>query len=376
MSHRPRILVSMTTQPRRLLGTRHAGGPVGGRWASKTVPTVEAADVGFNHDTDRGLNEWDTNTVEDYLGLWTVFTRTVETNSAGDAVVTVATDCDPADMLLLARKGDDNYWSGDNWVNNREDRRIWSADICRRMLEEGLVAPDDDATTYHQPTNKGAYHAMQAASNPVRGGWETSPHVLTGVVAQIRGLRLLQSMMSNPETGFVFGGTGIPVGLDGLLRARFNNVSREYHLLSPPPWDNSAPWGSQQVGGYVTNHGGQDVFVGENRDLIWRALTETDHHGRSPLKAQLIDGDFLYGTAAFVTAAVLYDETAETQLTTGLFEGVEPEEQAQMRTNVLSVFTEELIGPVFEIDDGQCRWDTEQQARIRGFINTVEGLMP
>ena len=234
----------MNSQPR-----QPAGVSEGGRFANKPVPDINT-DVGSNHEPDRGTvyppNEWDTNPVQDYLGLWTVFTRTVETNNAGETVVTVTTDCDPADMLLLARKGDDNYWSGDLWVNNREDRRIWSADICRRMLEEGLVATDGAANTY-QPTNKGAYHAMQAASNPVRGGWETSPHVLTGVVAQIRGLRLLQSMMSNTETGFVFGGTGIPVGLDGLLRARFNNVSSEYHLLSPPPWNNSAPWGPQQV---------------------------------------------------------------------------------------------------------------------------------
>ena len=47
-----------------------------------------------------------------------------------------------------------------------------------------------------------------------------------------------------------------------------------------------------------------------------------------------------------------------------------------MRTNVLSVFTEELIGPVFETTDGQCRWTDEQQVRIRGFMQTVEALTP
>ena len=56
--------------------------------------------------------------------------------------MTVTVDCDPPDMMLLARKGDTRYWSANNWSQHYEDRQLWSVDITRRMLEEGFVATD------------------------------------------------------------------------------------------------------------------------------------------------------------------------------------------------------------------------------------------
>ena len=111
-------------------------------------------------------------------------------------------------------------------------------------------------------------------------------------------------------------------------------------------------------------------------DLLWRALTETDQHGSSPLKTWLRNRygyHTLTGDAnEMVAAAVLYDDTAERQLTHGLFDGVpDPEVRHWLRLNALKTFNEALNPP-----GGECRWTSEQQTRISGFVETVDALEP
>ena len=109
---------------------------------------------------------------------------------------------------------------------------LWGADLTRRMLEEGLV-----------PTNvEAARTVMYAASNPEHEPWRGGPHVLVDDAVAV------------------------------------------YTQLKPAQTE---PWVPQPTTGYATNHDGDDVFVGEHGDLLWRVLTETDHTGWSPLKARL-----------------------------------------------------------------------------------------
>ena len=118
--------------------------------------------------------------------LHAVFERTVETGDDGNKVVTITTNCDPPEVMLLARKGDAGYWSDDIWYLNREDRRMWCADITLTMLQQGLIS-----TSPSPGTDDGVRAAMKAASNQHQPIGLGAPwgHSLTEVVAQIRGLR-------------------------------------------------------------------------------------------------------------------------------------------------------------------------------------------
>ena len=353
-------------QPRQPAGTRRSGASTGGQYASKTVPTINS-DLGFHIEnqppvcTERKVKIW---------GLSTTFTRRVNP----DGTVTVTTDCDPPDMMLLTRKGNADYWTGNTWVKHHRDRRLWTADITRRMLQEGHVA--DDTAAIHA--------AMSAASSPrnlpTRYGYRrVGPHALTTAVAQIRGLRLIESMAPSDGWETKLGGWYIPNNSDLLLSACFDIVFDVYGSLPRPPWDDTTPprvpWGARHDG-YATTSDGTNMFVGEQGDLLWRALTETDNNGRSPLKARLRRYGYrtLTGDAKdMVVAAVLYDDTAARQLTHGLFDGVpDPANRQRARQNMLYAFTEALNPP----DGRGCRWTVEQQARIRGFIETVEALQP
>ena len=114
-------------------------------------------------------------------------------------------------------------------------------------------------------------------------------------------------------------------------------------------------------------------------------VTETDRFGMSPLKQAVLSPN-TRGVAGVhqsevIVAAALYDETAEQQLTTELFEGVGATNRDMMRTNMLKVFGEALNTSQFETTaghhrDGTCLWDQPQQNRIRGFIDLVEALNP
>ena len=358
----------MTTQPRLKAGARQAGAAVGGQYTHKTVPDVKADDLGFNAGAvvEPPKNDWSELDVRS-SGLRTVFNRTVETDTNGDEVVSVTTNCEPPDMMLLARKGDEAYWNSNVWSKQSKDRRLWSADITRQMLEEGFVATIDGSRS------GGVHTAMRAASSPKAAGWESSPNVLTGVVAQIRGLRLVQSM--NPADGWnaKFGGHTLRF-VDRLLYRGFVDVYAAYNQLPKPPWEpDGVPWGPQEVAGYATGTGG-DVFVGENGDLLWRALTETDYHGMSPLKEVLAESN-TKRTSRYVSrrstdmivAAALYDETAEQQLTTGLYDGLNAEQRVDARTNTLRILTEAL-NPTDQIE---CRWTPEQQQRLQSFYSLI-----
>ena len=159
-------------------------------------------------------------------------------------------------MLLLARKGDADYWSGDNWRKNRKDRRLWSADIARRMLEEGLVKTVDG----YSRSGAGIATVMtEATSASKTRHW--GPHLLTGVVAQIRGMRLLQSMA--PEVGWdtKLGGVGLRSRSNTLLWEGFCDVSRAYDRLQRPPWDDEMEWGPQEEAGHATTDDGGSVYV-------------------------------------------------------------------------------------------------------------------
>ena len=90
-------------QPRRSAKSHQYNKPVGGQWTHKTSPDINDA-VAMNDRHER---------VVDVFGAQTTFTRTVT-----DAGVAVTTDCDPPDILFLARKGDVGYWSGNGWVSD------------------------------------------------------------------------------------------------------------------------------------------------------------------------------------------------------------------------------------------------------------------
>ena len=351
----------VTSVRRQPAGTRTAGVAEGGRFASKPVPIITDTDVvGFGTNVVGSVNDWDQRVVW-MGGFETTFTRTVETLSNGDEVATVTTDCDDPSMLLLARKGDVDYWSRDIWTRKRKDRQMWCSDIVRRMLQEGLVANDG---------TEGINTAVTAASSATTGKWREEPHTLTGVVAQIRGLRLLQSMAGhNPRWWTKFGGHRLPDINNELLGACFRDVYKMYEPMPRPPWDDQGPWSPVSAAGHVTDKYGYDLFVGAHGDLGWRALTETDHHGLSPLKADVRSDNALLHRAEMITAAALYDETAAQQLTTGLFDGVRRHHRSQIQQKMLRVFADQL-------DPDDYRWTTEQQNRLRGFSATIEALEP
>ena len=292
-------------------------------------------------------------------------------------------------MMLLARKGDVAYWSSDNWTRHRKDRQMWCSDIVADMLTEGLVA------TGYSDGNEGISEAAAAASNATTKRHHT-PHKLTSGVALIRGLRLLQSMAGDsPDWRTKLGGHHIPGHIEGLLQAVFTSVNTAYHQLPRPPWWDhgkpGVPWGPQTTAGHATTvryRSGDPMFVGEHGDLLWKALTETTQTGRSPLKAFCSTSDQVYGqsTAEMCVAAMLYDETAETQLTTDLFVGVEPEKRNYGQRNYKdrNVLTQRNVLRMLHSqaarrnsDDPSDSWWTEtQHNRILGFIDVVEALKP
>ena len=71
-------------------------------------------------------------------------------------------------------------------------------------------------------------------------------------------------------------------------------------------------------------------------------------------------------------AAALYDETAAEQLTTGLFDGVDPTLRQRLQTQARVAFESELCRAVAP----QRRWTKDQQDKLRGFIDIVEALQP
>ena len=338
------MLDHMTTQPRHTAGTRHAGESTGGQYTSKPTPDIKDNDIGFNDTPVVGPpNPWRERTVN-LWGLETVFTRSVD----DDGVVTVTVDCDDPTMVLLARKGDREYWSG-GWRTSYRDRRIWAADITARMLEEGLVA------TWWGDALDGVTEAMSATTDPTQQ--QTGLNALTGTVAQIRGLRLRQSMTDTT-----------PEHPTNYLSRYSAEVLTVYQQLPQPPWDETTPlggqWGPQPIAGHATNRDGDDVFVGEHNDLLWRALTESDHYGWSPLKAAVLRGAKSH--TEMIAAAALYDDTAQHQLTHGLFATATAETRDRLRHNTLEVFAQELKQP--------CPWTDEQQNQIRVFIDLVETM--
>ena len=147
-----------------------------------------------------------------------------------------------------------------------------------------------------------------------------------------------------------------------------------YQRLPRPPWEpDGVPWGPQPVAGHATTINGDDSFVGEHGDLLWRALTETDHNGLSPLKATItmLPGATWAENTELLCAAALYDDTAQHQLTHGLFDVGDQSEKRWLQKNVVDAFTRQL-----DPADGECQWTVEQQHRLRGFIETVRELEP
>ena len=361
----------MTTQPRQPVGTRRGDVSVAGRWASKPVPGINPEPVGFNDGVVGEPDGCDRFDVQIY-GLQTTFTRTVETDETGTKVVSVTTDCDDPTMVLLARKGDAGYWS-DGWGDDVEVCRLWSADICRQMLQEGLVS------TWYGDGVEPIYTAMTAAINDELQNDRFGKHVFTYVIAQLRGLRLLQSMAPADGWDTKFADRAIPISVTGLFDDRFEDMLRVYAALPSPPWDTTGPPHTLRLGprvaGQATTYDSAEVFVGENGDLVWRAVTETEQGGLSPLKVGILHRDPINNSDAagrMCVAAVLYDELAEKQLTSDLFVGIEPVSNRRVvRECTLQTFADAL-NPT----EGECRWTPEQQHRIRGFIKTVEGLEP
>ena len=303
-----------------------------------------------------------------------VFNRVVEYDNENNKVVTITADCDPPDMLLLARKGDIDYWSGDNWLDD-DGVRCWCVDIAVNMLRDGLVA------TY--PTSWDSYGiecVLQAPLTHVLPKQRGGPHILSEQVALVRALRLIQSMTAGTSRHWETWLTArrLPREAPKLLTDIADRILCEYDLLPQPPWQDGVPWGPQPVAGNATTKTGNGMFVGEQSDLIWRALTESDYYGRSPLKAALmarrwepkLDGSKVAGE--LITAAALYDQQAACQLTHGLFDGCsDVEQRRELKVNGL-----EVLGHALNPTDGDSRWDEEQQDRLCGFIDIIEALNP
>ena len=359
----------MNPQPRVPAGTRTSGQPSGGRWASKPVPDIDNG-AGFDSGVLCSAACRTKHTVK-LWGLSTTFERSISDNGE----VSVTTDCDDPTLLLLARKGDKDYWCGNTWTNNHEDRRTWSADIACRMLDEGLVATTNRAG---DEDGSGIRLVMDFATSNVSRDSYSTPHVLTAAVAQIRTLRLLQSMAPTNGWETKLDAYRLPRDSQTLLSDRFTDVLNVYSTLPRPPWTDppGVPWGLQHTAGHATStHDGTDVFVGEHSDLIWRALTEPDHHGNSPLKEGIpiwSDGFDGPGRSEMLAAAALYDNIAEQQLTTGLFDGVDPEQRHCVQERIQEWFRLELNPPFGD----RSRWTVEQTERIKGFVDLVEALEP
>ena len=295
-SRRTGILEDMTTQLRQPVGARNDTAAVGGRFAPKTAPDVDDDQISFNNGTEPGVgapHDWTTRTVRPWGTQTTTFTRSTETDLDGNTSRSVTVDCDDPSVMLLALKGNAEYWSSDNWRHNLDQCRLWSAEITRQMLTEGHVATGySDVTFGHVATDdfdgiEGIRAAMVAAVASHIDNGRTGPHVLTYVVAQVRGLRLLQSMAPDAGWSTTLAARTIPKYVVELLDSRFEDTFRVYMKLPRPPWGDGVEWGPQPTAGHATTIDGYDMFVGEHNDLVWRALTETDAHGLSPLKAAL-----------------------------------------------------------------------------------------
>ena len=83
---------------------------------------------------------------------------------------------------------------------------------------------------------------------------------LTGVVARLRGMALIESMQSS--TRFAgwrtrFGGYDIPRETPRLLTTCFDDTLRVYNQLPQPPWVDDVDWGPQEVAGHATTLEGE-----------------------------------------------------------------------------------------------------------------------
>ena len=339
---------------------RPAGSTSGGQFTGVEKPAVDDQALRFNG-TDADWDRLETS----FLGLQTVFTRHVAVGGA----VTVSTDGDDPSVWMLAHKNDASYWSDGNWSRHKKDRQQWSAPIVAQMLSEGLVAVVD------KNEESGVYTAMHAASSPKSGDWRHGPHILTGKIAQSRGLRLIHSLA--PRTTQAIGKLGDYDARHDRVGDRlgvFKTVFSLYQRFDRPPWPDGPPWTKPDEHGYVTFPGGASLFVGANGDLLWRVLTEPDQRGLSWLS------DGLRWTLPMahelVTAAALYDSETERQLTTGLFDNTTPTtwdaDQTETQRRLMLRFFNSQLG---DNTKASC-WTSEQQTKIRGFIETVEALEP
>ena len=362
----------MNSQPR-----QPAGVSEGGRFTNKGVPDNNNNDnIGFNPDNAvvGPSHDWGQRTAHTW-GLSTTFTRTVEPTDNGGEVTVVSVDCDDPAVMLLAHKNDGEYWSGNTWSEDHQTRRSWTADIAARMLEEGLVGvgywegdPIRDAmSAASSPQNRKPLHRV-----PRYG-----PRALTAVVAQIRGLRLLQSMAPAEGWRTKLGGYKLPGDAPMLLSFCFHDTLVMYVGLPQPPWEpDGVAWGPQPTAGHATNSDGHDMFVGENGDLVWKALTETDRYGWSPLTETLRRGDISRRGKELVVVAALYDETAQYQLTHGLFDVADRWDRRRIQQHALEALNHALNpGSLPDPHHEHC-WTPEQTEQIHGFIKTVEGLKP
>ena len=345
------------------------------------MPTVKDNDLNFDAGTATCAigppTDWSIRTVR-VEDSEVVFTRTVSTDPVGNPVVSIESDCDDPAVMLLTKKGDSDYWNGDVWSQDHRTLLLWCADITLQMLREGLIATDGRWLDAFKDDSDGIRAAMHAAGR-VHYGSTAGPHGLTGTVAMIRGLRLLQTMAPSDYWEMKLGGYEIPGDVRQMLKDSFYAASRVYSALPQPPWGHDPPWGPQRIAGHATEQTGAEVFVGEQGDLIWRALTETDRYGRSALKEGMSRESMLSWMTKpadtttlqeMVVAAALYDETAEQQLTTGLFDGVDDWNRPDLRDDTLEVFADVLDPP----DGAPCRWTANQRTRIRSFVDVVEGL--
>ena len=351
-------------------GTRQSGAVAGGWSAAIPVPTVEGGDSGVGLRNMVGSQGGGVERKTTIWGRKTTYCRSI----TSDGTVEVTTDCDDPELLLLAHKGDVGYWSGNNWVKDYRTRQAWTASIAARMLREGHAAADDD---------DGVWVVMSAASSPqqrrsFQSTGRVAPHALTGIVAQISGLRLLQTMALADGWDTTLGGFRLPIGSALLLERCVTDAFRVYNMLPRPPWTDGVSWRAEQTAGYATDCAGGNVFIGADGDLLWRSWTETDHNGLSPLRAALATRFGVSRTnRKELAAAALHDPILQRQLTTGLFEGFDTtatgviNRNSLIKCNAMDVFYYALNSPA-----GERRFIPEEQSRLREFIDTIELLQP
>ena len=335
----------MGIQPRRPAGTT-----TGGQFTINTAPTFDGQPQ-FVNQPETCSESWSV----EYDGTETTFTRHPDGS--------VTSNVDDPSLWMLAHKGDRTYWHEDRWRKNPDDLRAWSSELVAGMLQDGLVPVVDETNTQCVDGVSAVMHAATDQPQPLRG-----VYALCESVAKIRALRFVQSMMPQPgmPCWLDIGGWRIPAGTYGFLQERVHDVRSVFSTLPRNVWSTGGD-------GFVTDS--DTVFVGPGGDLLWRALTETDFYGQSPLMSVLRQDSgslsrsesLRRGSAkVMVAAGVLCDSVMRQQVTVDVVRGLEPQRRVAVQNRVVECLTGGLS------HNGGRLWDPSQKASLTEIIADLE----